>query len=138
VNSVAAVVTGVVVGGVVNIGSVFGSVGNCVVTVEVHSNEGTELDDVISVAEEMEVMLTIGEFDDVMVMLTIDEVDDDDDDDDDDVVMLLIDKVDDDDDEVMLLIDVVDDDDDVVRLLIDEIDNMVDVGLQRSIWALST
>jgi hypothetical protein len=129
----------VVVGGVVNIGSVFGSVGNCVVTVEVHSNEGTELDDVISVAEEMEVMLTIGEFDDVMVMLTIDEVDDDDDDDD-DVVMLLIDKVDDDDDddEVMLLIDVVDDDDDVVRLLIDEIDNMVDVGLQRSIWALST
>jgi hypothetical protein len=118
VNSVAAVVTGVVIGGIANVGSVFGNVGNCVVIVEVHSNEGTELDDVVSVAEEMEVMLTIGEFDD------------------DDVVMLLIDEIDDD-DVVMLLIDEVDDDD-VVMLLIDEIDNMVDVGLQRSVWALST
>jgi hypothetical protein len=121
----------VVVGGIVNVGSVFGNVGNCVMIVEVHSNEGTELDDVVGVAEEMEVMLTIGEFDgDDVVMLLIDEIDDD------DVVMLLIDEIDDD-DVVMLLIDEVDDDD-VVMLLIDEIDNMVNVGLQRSVWALST
>jgi len=101
----------VVVGGVVNVpGSVFGSVGNCVVIVEVHTNKGAEVDEVVSIPEEIEV-------EDAVVMLTIDEVDD--------VV-------------VMVIIDEVDDVDDIVMLLVDEIDNVVDVGLQRSVWALST